>query len=34
MIQIVTDSSTLFTIEEEKALGIDILPLCVTVGDY
>ena len=34
MIKIVTDSSALLSVEEEKALGVDVLPLCVTVGDY
>lgn len=33
MVQIITDSSTLFTIEEGKKMGIDVLPLCVTCGD-
>ena len=33
MVRIITDSSTLFTIEEGKKMGVDILPLCVTVGD-
>ncbi len=33
MVQIVTDSSTLYTIEEGKKMNVDILPLCVTCGD-
>ena len=33
MVRIITDSSTLYTIEEGKKMGVDILPLCVTVGD-
>ena len=31
MIRIVTDSSTLFTVEEGKEKGIDVLPLCVNI---
>lgn len=33
MVQIVTDSSTLITAEEEKEMGIDVLPLCVNILD-
>ena len=33
MIKIITDSSTLFTKEDAKELGIDVLPLCVNIGD-
>ena len=33
MVQIVTDSSTLYTEEEGKALGIVPIPLCVTIGE-
>ena len=33
MVQIITDSSTLFTREEGKEMGIEVLPLCVSVGD-
>lgn len=33
MVRIITDSSTLYTVEEGKKMGVDILPLCVTVGD-
>jgi len=33
MVRIITDSSTLYTIEEGKKMEVDILPLCVTVGD-
>ena len=33
MVQIITDSSTLFTEEEAKAMGIEVLPLCVNIGD-
>lgn len=33
MVQIITDSSTLFTMEEGREMGIEVLPLCVTVGE-
>ncbi|MBR4026091.1 MAG: DegV family EDD domain-containing protein, partial [Lachnospiraceae bacterium] len=33
MVQIITDSSTLYTIEEGKKLGFEVLPLCVSIGD-
>ncbi|MBQ8519754.1 MAG: DegV family protein [Agathobacter sp.] len=33
MVQIITDSSTLFTVEEGKEMGIEVLPLCVSIGD-
>ena len=33
MIQIITDSSTLHTVEEAKKLGFESLPLCVNIGD-
>lgn len=33
MVQIVTDSSTLITVNEGKELGIDVLPLCVNIMD-
>lgn len=33
MVQIVTDSSVLYTEEETKAAGFDVIPLCVRVGD-
>ena len=33
MVQIVTDSSVLYTEEEAKAAGFDVVPLCVSVGD-
>lgn len=33
MVQIVTDSSVLYTEEEAKAAGFDVAPLCVSVGD-
>ena len=33
MVRIITDSSTLYTIEEGKKAGFDVLPLCVSIGD-
>ena len=33
MVRIVTDSSTLITAEEAEKMGIDMIPLCVTIGD-
>ena len=33
MVQRVTDSSVLYTEEEAKAAGFDVIPLCVSVGD-
>ena len=33
MVHIVTDSSVLYTEEEAKAAGFDVVPLCVSVGD-
>lgn len=33
MVQIVTDSSVLYTEEEAEAAGFDVIPLCVSVGD-
>jgi len=33
VVQIVTDSSVLYTEEETKAAGFDVIPLCVSVGD-
>ena len=33
MVQIITDSSTLFTEEEAKEMGIEVLPLCVNIGE-
>lgn len=34
MVQIVTDSSTLYTIEEAKAAGFDSVPLNIVIGDW
>ncbi len=34
MYQIITDTSALFTPEQGKAMGIEVLPLCVTIGDW
>jgi len=33
MVQIITDSSTLYTVEEAKKAGFEALPLCVNIGD-
>lgn len=33
MVRIVTDSSTLFTEDEAREMGIDMIPLCVSIGD-
>ena len=33
MVQIITDSSTLFTVEEGQKMGIEVLPLCVNIGE-
>lgn len=33
MVRIITDSSTLYTKEEAKELGFEVLPLCVSIGD-
>lgn len=33
MVRIITDSSTLYTLEEGEKMGVDILPLCVSIGD-
>ena len=33
MVRIVTDSSTLITVEEAEKMGIDMIPLCVSIGD-
>lgn len=33
MVQIITDSSTLLKEEEAKALGVEVLPLCVSIDD-
>lgn len=33
MVQIITDSSTLYTREEASELGFEVLPLCVSIGD-
>ena len=33
MVRIITDSSTLYTVEEGEKMGVDILPLCVSIGD-
>ena len=33
MVQIITDSSTLYTAEEALSCGFEAVPLCVTIGD-
>ena len=33
MVQIITDSSTLLKEEEANALGVEVLPLCVSIDD-
>ncbi len=33
MVQIITDSSTLYTEEEARELGFEAVPLCVSIGD-
>ena len=33
MVKIITDSSTLYTKKEAEKLGVEVLPLCVTIGD-
>ena len=33
MVQIITDSSTLYTVEEARERGFESLPLCVNIGD-
>ena len=34
MVQIVTDSSTLYTVEEAHQAGFEAVPLCVNIGDF
>ena len=33
MVQIITDASTLYTVEEARELGFEVSPLCVNIGD-
>ena len=33
MVQIVTDSSVLYTREEAKKAGFEVMPLCINIGD-
>lgn len=33
MVQIITDSSTLYSVEEARELGFEVSPLCVSIGD-
>ena len=32
MVQIITDTSTLFTVEEGKKMNLHVIPLCITIG--
>lgn len=34
MVQIITDSSTLYTVEEARQAGFDAVPLCVHMGEF
>lgn len=34
MVQIITDSSTLYTVEEARQAGFEAVPLCVNIGDF
>lgn len=34
MVQIITDTSTLYTPDEAKALGFESIPLCVNIGEF
>lgn len=34
MVQIITDSSTLYTIDQAQANGFEAVPLCVSIGDW
>lgn len=34
MYQIITDTSALFTVEQGKEMGIEVVPLCVSIGDW
>lgn len=33
MVKIITDSSSLYTVEEAKGIGIESIPLCVSIGE-
>ena len=33
MVKIITDSSTLYTMQEGRDAGIESIPLCVSIGD-
>ena len=33
MVQIITDSSTLYTVEEARRAGFEAVPLCVHIGE-
>lgn len=34
MVRIITDSSTLYTVEEAREAGFEAVPLCVSIGDW
>ena len=34
MVRIITDSSTLYTIDQAQEKGFDAVPLCVSIGDW
>ena len=34
MVQIITDSSTLYTVEEALQRGFEAVPLCISIGDF
>lgn len=33
MVKIITDSSTLYTVEEAREKGFEAIPLCISIGD-
>ena len=33
MVQIITDSSVMYTEDEAKAMGFEAIPLCIHIGD-
>ena len=34
MVKIITDTSALFTVENGIHMGVDVLPLCVSIDDH
>lgn len=34
MVQIITDSSTMYTVEQAQEMGFESVPLCVSIGDW